>query len=118
MKGFLAVALLAVSPVAMAALTADQQGALDAHNAARKTKNLPALTWDNSLVVTAQKCADKIAASGKFDHCESAENLYWETLPATSPMTDATKVWVNEKSNYHGEKIPDGNFQSYGHYST
>lgn len=32
-------------------------------------------------------------------------------------LTDATRAWLNEAPNYHGENIPDGDFGSYGHYT-
>lgn len=32
-------------------------------------------------------------------------------------LADATRAWLNEKPNYHGENIPDGDFAKYGHYT-
>lgn len=32
-------------------------------------------------------------------------------------LTDAVNAWLDEKPNYNGQKIPDGNFGSYGHYT-
>jgi pathogenesis-related protein 1 len=118
MKFSLTSLLLAVSPAAVFALNADQQGALNAHNAARATKGLPALKWDDSLAASALQCANKIASSGNFAHCQAAENLWGRSAIGTNALTDAAKSWVSESANYHGEKIPDGNFGSYGHYST
>jgi pathogenesis-related protein 1 len=100
-----------------AGLTADQQKALDIHNKSRATKGLSALTWDNGLVSSAQACANKIASSGNFAHCQSGENLYGQTGSSTTPLAAGAQAWVNEAPNYHGEKIPDGNFGAYGHYS-
>lgn len=35
----------------------------------------------------------------------------------SASLTDATRAWLNEKPNYHGENIPDGDFAKYGHYT-
>lgn len=33
------------------------------------------------------------------------------------PLKKAVEAWDGEKPNYHGEKIPQGNFSGYGHYT-
>lgn len=33
------------------------------------------------------------------------------------PLTQGAQGWMAEKSSYHGEVIPQGNFAAYGHYS-
>lgn len=34
-----------------------------------------------------------------------------------STLVEGSVAWINEKPNYHGQNIPDGNFSSYGHYT-
>ncbi|KAH8901900.1 PR-1-like protein [Coniochaeta sp. PMI_546] len=102
---------------ATARLTADQQNALDIQNKGRQGKSLPYLTWDNTLVASAQQCANKIAASGNFAHCQSGENLYAQYGSTAPPLAAGAQAWMNEASAYHGEVIPQGNFESYGHYT-
>ena len=102
---------------ATARLTDDQQKALDIHNKARQGKSLPLLTWDNTLVASAQACANKIASSGNFAHCQSGENLYAQSGSSAPPQAAGAQAWLNEASSYHGEVIPQGNFGAYGHYS-
>ena len=29
----------------------------------------------------------------------------------------SSRGWVNEQKDYHGEKIGEGNFEAYGHYT-
>ena len=100
-----------------AALTADQQQALDIHNNSRANKGLAKLTWDNNLVNAAQECANRIAASGNFAHCGSGENLYGRSGGSGGPLAAGAQAWVDEAPNYTGQRIPDGDFGSYGHYS-
>jgi pathogenesis-related protein 1 len=102
---------------ATARLTTDQQSALDIQNKGRQGKSLPYLTWNTTLVVSAQQCANKIAASGNFAHCQSGENLYAQYGSTAPPQAAGAQAWMNEASDYHGEVIPQGNFESYGHYS-
>jgi uncharacterized protein YkwD len=102
---------------ASARLTADQQNAIDIQNKGRQAKDLPYLTWDNSLVGTAQQCANKIASTGNFAHCQSGENLYAQYGSNAPPLAAGAQAWMNEAPSYHGEVIPKGNFEAYGHYS-
>ncbi|KAB5531391.1 CAP domain-containing protein [Coniochaeta sp. 2T2.1] len=102
---------------ATTALTTDQQSALDIHNKGRKAKSLPLLTWDNALVTSAQQCANKIAASGNFAHCQSGENLYAQYGSTAPPQAAGAQAWMNEAPVYKGELIPQGNFAGYGHYT-
>lgn len=32
-------------------------------------------------------------------------------------LEDAVRAWLDEEKNYHGEKIGEGDFMSWGHYS-
>ncbi|KAI3399111.1 hypothetical protein diail_7690 [Diaporthe ilicicola] len=99
----------------------DKTSAVDAHNKARSSapgQKRPALTWDDGLAGDAQKYAQYLADNKKFEHSGTqgqGENLFMSSGNAN--LTDATNAWLAEKPNYHGEKIPDGNFGSYGHYT-
>lgn len=111
----LTVTLALCSGVA-SALTADQQGALDLHNAGRKALKYPNLTWDAGLQSKAQAWANELAKRGKLQHAGvGGENLYG--ISAGGSLKGAAQAWMNEKSKYKGEKIPQGDFAGYGHYS-
>jgi uncharacterized protein YkwD len=107
-------------------LNADQQGGLNLQNNGRKGKNLNPLQWDDHLAQEAQKWANHLAQIGKMEHStgdqrpNQGENLFWGMAspgPYKNPYTNAAKGWMDEAKNYHGEKIGEGNFGSYGHYS-
>ncbi|KAI1097599.1 glycoside hydrolase family 128 protein [Jackrogersella minutella] len=107
---------------AAAALSPDQQKALDIHNNKRKTKGLKPLTWDNQLTKNAEGYAKHLAAIGKLEHSpgdqrpNQGENLAWASSSST-PLTMAANLWIGEEKNYHGEPIGQGDFGSYGHYT-
>ncbi|KAH8765384.1 CAP domain-containing protein, partial [Diaporthe sp. PMI_573] len=78
----------------------------------------PDLTWDDSLTNDAKKYAQYLADNKKFEHSGApgqGENLFMSS--GNVSLLDATRAWLAEKPNYHGENIPDGNFGSYGHYT-
>ncbi|KAH8651988.1 CAP domain-containing protein, partial [Ilyonectria robusta] len=100
-------------------LTADQQAALDAHNAARKVVGQVAQVWDETLANNAQEWATHLISVGSLTHSEGSgqgENLYMQSA-TDSPFANADKMWIEEKSSYNGEAIGEGDFSSYGHYS-
>lgn len=105
--------------------TADHVAALRLHNAARAKKKLTALKWDKKLEADAKAWAKKLAAKDKMTHSTSAqrpgqgENLAytWSTARISDPVTKGTKLWLAEEKNYKGQKIPEGNFASYGHWT-
>lgn len=100
-------------------LTADQQAALDAHNAARKEVGQVAQVWDESLANDAQEWATHLVSVGSLTHSEGSgqgENLYMQSSTG-SPFANAAKMWIDEKSSYNGQAIGEGDFASYGHYS-
>ena len=33
------------------------------------------------------------------------------------PLKNGVEAWNDEKKNYHGEKIAEGDFKGYGHYT-
>ncbi|CAD6568745.1 MAG: hypothetical protein ASARMPREDX12_001820 [Alectoria sarmentosa] len=110
-------------------LSQDQTNALQTQNQAREAANgisgavsRPDLVWDPNLANDAQKWANGLAAANNgLNHStgdqrpNEGENLYW--VSAGGQLADAAQAWVNEQSNYSGEKIGDGNFEGYGHYT-
>jgi hypothetical protein len=73
---------------------------------------------DDALTNDAKKYAQYLADNKKFEHSGAqgqGENLFMSSGNAS--LLDATRAWLAEKPNYHGENIADGNFGSYGHYT-
>lgn len=113
------------STVPVPGLNADQQKALDMHNAARRAVGNAPLAWSASLAADAQAYAQKLTAIGGLVHDEEndsqGENLYYHFGSSEPPYTAATTWWLNEISLYDGQPIPEsspkGNFEDYGHYS-
>lgn len=109
-------------------LTHDQAQALKIHNEARETASKnhshprPALVWDAHLAADAEKWARHLANQNKgLQHSTGdqrpgeGENLFW--MSAGGDLADASQGWVNERKDYHGEKIGEGNFEAYGHFT-
>ncbi|KAI0483595.1 glycoside hydrolase family 128 protein [Xylaria cf. heliscus] len=107
---------------ATAALSTDQQKALNAHNEKRKAKGLKPLVWDNQLAKNAEAYAKHLAQIGKLQHSSGdqrpnqGENLAWASASST-PLVMSANMWLAEEKNYHGEPIGQGDFGSYGHYT-
>lgn len=108
---------------AAAALSPDQQNALNAHNNKRKAKGVSPLAWDAQLAKNATAYAQHLAQIGKMEHSSGdqrpnqGENLAWASPAGATPLAMAANMWLDEEKNYHGEPIGQGNFGSYGHYS-
>ena len=102
--------------------TDDAVTALKIHNDVRAGKNLTPLVWDDNLSHQATEYAKQLASNNTLQHSDDAarpnqgENLYMES-GLTNPASAAAQSWINESANYHGEKIGDGNFGSYAHFS-
>lgn len=113
-----------------AKLSDDESKALHIHNAARR--DAPSefgiqhvrndLTWDDKLAAHATAYAKKLAHENTGLHHSTGEqrpgegeNLAW-SKPHGS-LADGSKMWVDEKKNYSGQKIGEGDFGSYGHYT-
>ncbi|KPM39550.1 hypothetical protein AK830_g7004 [Neonectria ditissima] len=106
------------TPASSSDLTADQQAALDAHNAARSDVSVGALTWDADLAANAQEWATHLTTVGTLTHAEvsdQGENLYMQS-GTTNPYINAANMWIAEKSSYSGQAIDD-NYATYGHYT-
>ncbi|TDZ16313.1 Ectin [Colletotrichum orbiculare MAFF 240422] len=106
-------------------ITADQQKALDLHNAERSSLSHPSLTWDAGLASDAQAYANQLALIGQLIHDPNnrnqGENLYYQYGSSAPPYTAASTWWLNEKSMYFGQPIPESkngyDFAAYGHYT-
>lgn len=83
---------------------------LKLHNLARKDVGVPALTWSPKLAAVAQKWADTLSASGKFEH---SGGIYGENLAGGYDVTQAVTLWLNEKADFEAGK----GFAAMGHYS-
>ena len=103
--------------------TEDAVAALKIQNDARADKKLAPLNWDDNLSDQATEYAQSLAnannglqhSSGPHDPPQG-ENLYAQSA-GYNPATAAANSWIGESANYHGEKIGEGDFGSYGHYS-
>ena len=99
-----------------AATQAEKCAILKAHNAARAAvgKGLPNLKWSDTLANIALAHSKKC----KFQHSDTnyGENL-WMGTSGYYTVTDGVNYWVNEKKNYNGQPIGQGNFSAYGHYT-
>lgn len=101
-------------------LSSDAQKALDAHNAARSEVNNPALSWDVGLEADALAWAQNLANIGSLTHASGTgqgENLYMSSGRSGDHLTSASDLWIAEKADYSGQRIGEGNFASYGHYT-
>ncbi|KAL8736630.1 MAG: hypothetical protein Q9181_002307 [Wetmoreana brouardii] len=109
-------------------MSEDAQQALKIHNQARNDAShtshhpRPDLVWDDQLVANATAYAKHLASANHgLQHTTSdqrpnqGENLYWSK--PNGSLANASKGWVDEKKNYHGEKIGEGDFASWGHYT-
>lgn len=100
-------------------LSSDQSAALNVHNTARHSKNLQPLQWDRGLQNAATQWAQHMAKEGKLKHSQGSgqgENLFISSS-ASHPYHSAAQAWIHESKNYHGQKVPEGDFALYGHYS-
>jgi len=97
--------------------------ALAAHNTARREAQgvkRPDLVWDERLSADALRWATHLAETGTFQHegmRGEGENLFMQMGGGHQPLKKGVESWLGEKPNYHGEKIAEGNFSSYGHYT-
>ena len=103
---------------------ADAIHALKIHNDARASKHLKPLQWDDHLENQATEYAKVLAhASNGLKHStnlgelKEGENLFAEMGNPAPPASQGAQAWINEGKNYHGQKIGEGNFGDYGHYS-
>jgi uncharacterized protein YkwD len=99
---------------------------LIAHNAERASLGIRPLRWDPALAASAQRWADRLAATGRFEHAPEdrnapqGENLWAGTKGHYAPeaMVDA---WVREKRHFRPGVFPNnsatGRVEDVGHYT-
>jgi hypothetical protein len=78
------------------------------------------LQWNKSLCNDAARWAQHLASKGKLCHskgCGQGENLCWMSSGCSNPYQTTTQSWIDEFVDYHDERIGEGDFASYGHYS-
>ncbi|KAI0999109.1 hypothetical protein K3495_g9088 [Podosphaera aphanis] len=96
---------------------------LTIHNQARAQATgplRPNLSWSTSLADAAQIWSDHLASIDQLQHSSGTgqgENLLRSIGGPEPSFADAANAWVSEKSKYRGERIPDGDFEGYGHYT-
>ncbi|KAJ3313965.1 Cuticle-degrading protease [Boothiomyces sp. JEL0838] len=88
------------------------------HNKYRQLVGYAPLTWDSKLEAYAQNWANNLANTDSFSHSGGpyGENLFQST-GGFFTCADAIKSWFDEFSNYNGQPIGEGNFESYGHFT-
>ncbi|MBW8752677.1 MAG: SCP-like extracellular [Sphingomonadales bacterium] len=96
------------------------------HNVERARMGVAPLRWDPALAASAQRWADQLAASGRFEHAPEnrmapeGENLWAGTRGYFAPeaMVDA---WIREKKYFRPGVFPDnsttGEVEDVGHYT-
>jgi len=102
------------------------QRILAAHNEERLELGLRPLTWNSTLAESAQRWADYLASSGRFQHApENAgnpegENLWAGTKGYYAPE-DMVEAWAREKQFYRPGLFPNnsstGDVEDVGHYT-
>jgi uncharacterized protein YkwD len=91
------------TPSPQAALSPLAKEMIASHNQVRSQVGVGPLTWSPSLAAYAQEWANKLAATGQFEHRKTSgygENLYWGQGRAASPSNVVTS-WANEVSDYN-----------------
>ena len=96
------------------------------HNRERAELGLEPLRWNAALEVSAQRWADYLAQTGRFEHAPEdmdepqGENLWAGTKGYYAPeqMVDA---WAREKRNFQPGRFPNnsttGRLEDVGHYT-
>ena len=99
---------------------------LAAHNAERANLGLQPLGWNPALAQSAQRWADYLAATGRFEHAPEnrfapeGENIWAGTKGYYAPEA-MVAAWVREKRFYRPGVFPDnsitGRVEDVGHYT-
>ncbi|KUJ18493.1 PR-1-like protein [Mollisia scopiformis] len=86
----------------------------------------PHLRWDSALAADALQYAQKLAQSNRMAHSSPkerirngqicGENIAWNAWGRFT-LVDATRLWIQEKSKYRGQKIGSGGDSTWGHYT-
>jgi len=103
-------------------ITEDEAARLVAyHNQVRAEVGVAPVVWSADLARYAQEWADRIAASGKFEHRPSSEQRYGENLATgSSPaygLLEAAQGWYAEKALYRPKAPFTVSLLRAGHYT-
>lgn len=103
-----------------------EERVLAAHNAQRLLLGLEPLRWSPALSQSAQRWADTLAASGRFEHAPEnraapeGENLWAGSRGFYSPEA-RVDAWIREKRFFRPGIFPDnsitGRVEDVGHYT-
>ena len=103
-----------------------QDRLLTAHNRERAAVGVGPLTWNTHLQASAQKWADHLAATGKFQHAPDSaadpqgENL-WAGTRGYYSIEDMVNAWSREKRYFRQGAFPanstTGRVEDVGHYT-
>jgi len=125
----LACVIVCATPLFMGAIdrqTSVDQRLLIAHNRERQDLGLEPLAWNPALAESAQRWADYLASTGRFEHAPEnhrnpeGENLWAGTKGYFGPeaMVDA---WIREKKFFRPGVFPNnsttGRVEDVGHYT-
>ncbi len=130
LRTIVAIAMTAASPLLIGGTSARADfnaRLLSAQNAERVKVGVPALTWNANLAADARKWADRLAATGRFEHSPDeagkepqGENLWAGTPRAFSPEA-MVGLWAAEKRDYKPGVFPNnsrsGDVEQVGHYT-
>ena len=120
--GAMATALLG-GPKAVEVTQEDRKEALEVHNAARREVGVEVdLAWSPNLAAQAQRYAETLARSGRFEHAPDVaegENLFWfEDSEQARPAAEASEGWYAEKADYRYGPVPArAGRKMVGHYT-
>jgi uncharacterized protein YkwD len=99
---------------------------LAVHNRERQDLGLQPLSWNSALAQSAQRWADHLAQSGRFEHAPEnhgapeGENLWAGTRGYYTPEA-MVGAWIREKRFFRSGLFPDnsvtGRVEDIGHYT-
>jgi hypothetical protein len=125
----MACAIVLFAPFAMGAIdmrTSFDERVLVAHNQEREALGLQPLNWNPALEQSAQRWADYLASSERFEHAPEnrrnpeGENLWAGTKNYFQPEA-MVGAWIREKKFFRPGVFPDnsttGRVQDVGHYT-
>ncbi len=102
------------------------QRILAVHNQEREQLGLQPLNWNDDLAQAAQRWADYLATTGRFEHAPEdpaapeGENL-WAGTKGRFPPEAMVGAWTREKRFFRSGTFPDnsvtGNWEDVGHYT-
>ncbi|MFT3976407.1 MAG: CAP domain-containing protein [Sphingomonas bacterium] len=126
---FAGVALLFALPVLVGATDPTSNFAdrlLARHNRERVAMGIPPLQWDDRLAGSAQRWANYLAATGRFEHAPErqydpqGENL-WAGTRGAFTLERMVDAWIREKRYFTPGVFPNnsstGNVEDIGHYT-